>query len=70
MAGAQQKCLFHPARTALDRPKLTTADFRFIEAIRGFVRTGIEFQRLLIVCSRISVRKTRAMSVRVIIPWS
>ncbi|MEZ6035438.1 MAG: hypothetical protein R3C17_20270 [Planctomycetaceae bacterium] len=49
VAGARQKCQAHLARTARDWQKLTiadSADFRFFEAIREFVRRGCEFHRL------------------------
>lgn len=47
-AGAKQKCLAHLARTARDWQKLTTsgsAEYRFFDAIRSFVKRGCEFAR-------------------------
>jgi len=48
-AGTKPKCLAHLARTSRDWQKLTndgSADFRFFEAIREFVRNGCRFHRV------------------------
>jgi transposase len=47
-AKAKQKCLSHLARTARDWQKLTSADspdYRFFEAVQGWVKRGCEFHR-------------------------
>lgn len=47
-AGAKQKCLSHLARTARDWQKLVkrgTADYRFFNAVRQFVKRGCQFYR-------------------------
>ena len=61
VAGAKQKCQAHLARTARDWQKLTTADsadFRFFDAIREFVRTGCEFHRLRKSCELTQAQQT------------
>jgi len=48
VAGAKQKCLAHLARTARDWQKLTkeaSADFKFFEDVKEFVRRGCRFHR-------------------------
>jgi hypothetical protein len=47
-AKAKQKCLSHLARTARDWQKLTSADsadYRFFESIREWVKRGCDFHR-------------------------
>jgi hypothetical protein len=47
-AQAKQKCLSHLARTARDWQKLSeagSADYRFFDAIKSWVKRGCEFQR-------------------------
>ena len=48
-AGAQQKCVAHPARTARDWQKLSqteSTDFQLFQAIKDWVKRGCDFHRL------------------------
>jgi transposase len=59
-AKAKQKCLAHLARTARDWQKLTSpdsADYRFFEAVKGWVKRGCDFHRRR---ERLSSRKQAA----------